>query len=662
MDHRAYYAEQVGTFMGHDSQFILGRMVERSTFAVEAAQRDAWMEQIKILKSVLVPYVGRGKVYFEYSVPRLGRRIDTIVLVDHVLFVVEFKVGENSFLASAIDQVWDYALDLKHFHETSHNAIIVPILVATAAQAFDELRPSRHRDGLLMPIRTSAMSLPRTMEWALADNPGVTIDADSWESGRYCPTPTIIEAARALYDGHDVSEISRNDALAINLTRTSDAISKIICESRANSRKSICLVTGVPGAGKTLVGLNIATKYLDPNSELYSVFLSGNEPLVAVLREALARDRVEREAEAGHTITKGNARVEVKSFIQNVHHFRDECLLDRSRPPIEHVALFDEAQRAWNVEQTSKFMRAKKKVVDFNQSEPEFLVSCLDRHLDWAVVVCLIGGGQEINTGEAGMSEWLRTIQQRFPHWDVYASPRIRDAEYATADQLQSFTDRSNVFVNDDLHLAVSMRSFRAESVAGIVAGILEQDVEEAQRQLKEIQDRYPIVLTRDLDVAKQWLRDQARGSERYGIIVSSEAHRLKPLAINVRASIEPIHWFLDPKEDVRSSYYLEDVGTQFDVQGLELDWTCVVWDADFRYTPNGWRHYSFAGSRWNQVKSPERQVYLKNAYRVLLTRARQGMVIVVPHGNDNDRTRQHEFYDETCEYLRRIGIPTIGD
>lgn len=464
----------------------------------------------------------------------------------------------------------------------------------------------------------------------------------------------------ALYNGHSVTEISRSDASAINLTRTSEAISQIIRSSKANDHKSICFVTGVPGAGKTLVGLNIATKHIDKNSELYSVFLSGNGPLVAILREALARDKVRVEKERGCKLKKGEARSRVKAFIQNVHHFRDECLIDSARPPVEHVALFDEAQRAWDLEQTSKFMLQKKKRADFNRSEPEFLISCLDRHQDWGVIVCLVGGGQEINTGEAGISEWIDSLLRSFPEWHIHISSRLTDSEYGAGAVLKRIESREGVQIHDELHLAVSLRSFRAEHVSRLVKEILDLEEQEARATLGEIGKRFPIALTRDLGKAKRWLKEQARGSERYGIVASSQAQRLKPHAIDVKSPMDPIHWFLDAKEDVRSSYYLEDVATEFHVQGLELDWACVTWDADFRYGQDGWEHSSFCGDRWNRIRKPERQMYLKNAYRVLLTRARQGMVIVVPEGDPNDPTRKREYYDGTFDYLRRIGFVVI--
>jgi hypothetical protein len=644
-----------------DPTHILGCIVERGSFSVETLQRDAWLEQVRILKTALEPYRARGKVYFEYSIPRLGERIDGVALVDHVVFVIEFKVGEAEFRASAVDQVCDYALDLKNFHEPTHDAIVAPILVATRAMPVGQaIAMTMRDDGLLTPIRASGDELGDIIGRVLGFRSSPPIDVAFWEAGRYCPTPTIIEAARALYGGHSVAEISRNDATAVNLNRTTEAISEIIRESRDQSRKSICFVTGVPGAGKTLVGLNIATKHIDQSSSLYSVFLSGNGPLVAVLREALARDKIRREADVGRAMKKNTARSEVKTFIQNVHHFRDECLIDENRPPIEHVGLFDEAQRAWNVEQTSKFMRQKKGRANFNKSEPEFLISCLDRHPDWAVVVCLVGGGQEINTGEAGISEWLRTLLHAFPLWDVHISSRLEDSEYASGTALGSLAGRSGVHLHDDLHLSVSMRSFRAETVSALIKHLLDLDENQAREALSDVKSRYPIVVTRDLSRAKDWLRSQARGTERYGIVVSSQAERLKPHAIDIRSPVDPIHWFLDGKEDVRSSYYLEDVATEFHVQGLELDWSCVVWDGDFRHSSYGWQHYSFVGDRWNRVHKPERQLYLKNAYRVLLTRARQGMVIVVPAGDTNDPTREPAIYDETYNYLRRIGLEAI--
>jgi len=591
----------------------------------------------------------------------MGKRIDVILIINAVIFVLEFKVGEKEFPIYAIDQVWDYALDLNNFHETSHNAYIAPVLVATKAKVDNVIiSKTGHNDNLLAPIKCNEEILNQVISNVLLFSDDDAINVKQWETGRYQPTPNIIEAAMALYNGHSVYEISRSDAGAINLGRTSDVISEIIQFSKQKSFKSICFVTGVPGAGKTLVGLNIATKHIDKDNDLHSVFLSGNGPLVSILREALTRDKVEREKENGHKVKKAEVMSEVRMFIQNVHNFRDEGLIDPVRPPIEHVALFDEAQRAWNLEQTANFMQRKRGYVGFHNSEPEFLISCLDRHSDWAVVVCLVGGGQEINTGEAGIAEWIESIARSFPEWHVYISPRLTDSEYGAEKTLDKVKKHKYVTFKEELHLSTSMRSFRAENVSLLVKQLLDLQLEEARETLKEVQAKYPIVITRDLYKAKHWLKEQARGSERYGIVVSSQAERLKPHAIDVKSPVDPIHWFLDGKEDVRSSYYLEDVVTEFQVQGLELDWVCVTWDADFRYAGNGWEYFSFVGKRWNRIRKPERQNYLKNAYRVLLTRSRQGMVIVVPPGDEEDPTRNSRFYDPTFDYLRQIGFQTI--
>jgi hypothetical protein len=658
---RAFYSNTITSFLDSSSENILGLLASKNEFALEQTQRDAWLEEIRILKEILPPYRNNGSIYLEFSIPRMGQRIDAVVLIGSVIFILEFKVGEKEYHSYAIDQVMDYALDLKNFHETSHNQFIAPILIATKAiHTFTTISPTPHNDKLLYPIKSNTDLLKEVLKNVLLFCDGDQINESNWEKGHYRPTPTIIEAARALYFGHSVDEISRNDASSININKTCEEIFNIIDHSKNKHRKSICFVTGVPGAGKTLVGLNIANKYSDDKNDLYSVFLSGNGPLVKILREALTRDKVKRDRELGIKTKKGVVFSAVKSKIQNVHNFRDDCLVDLDTPPVEHVALFDEAQRAWTLEQTSNFMKRKKNRPNFNHSEPEFLISCLDRHKDWAVIVCLVGGGQEINTGEAGIGAWIDSLQSTFKEWDIYISSRLSDSEYNAVETLNKLSSHSNVKYNDALHLSVSMRSFRAENVSLLIKQLLDLNIDEARSTLQKINSNYPIVITRDLSQAKKWLKEKARGSERYGIVVSSQAERLKPECIFVKSPMDPVHWFLDGKDDVRSSYYLEDVATEFDVQGLELDWVCVIWDADFRYTKNGWQHWSFRGNRWQKINKPERQNYLKNAYRVLLTRARQGMVIVVPEGDEKDHTRPPKFYDSTFNCLKDIGFTEI--
>jgi len=654
-----YYKDSLAKFQEKNIEEIIGQITLANQFDSTLLQNKSWEQQIPILKRALAEY--NGTIFFEFSIPRMGKRVDALIIIENVILVIEFKVGESKFHQYQVEQVWDYALDLKHFHKPSHKAAIVPIIIATEAKSsFIEIQTTSHNDNLIKPIRVTTADLSLVIKEVLSFfNDNEQIDSDTYSRGSYSPTPTIIEAAVSLYKTHSVENITRNDAAAINLSNTTDTISEVITYAKQNSKKAICFVTGVPGAGKTLVGLKIATSHLDKDHGNASVYLSGNAPLVAILQEALARDKVQNELRAGGKITKGAARQAVKSFIQIIHHYRDAYLVN-PEPPYDHVAIFDEAQRAWNKVQTVKFMRQKKNQSDFDSSEPEFLISCLNRHEDWAVVVCLVGGGQEINTGEAGITEWLNAIHDKFPQWEVFISPNLKDSEYDAEHSILNLQKKCTVNFEPNLHLSVSMRSFRAEHLSLFIKNLLDLNTNEAQETLAKIIDNYPIVLTRNLSYAKKWLKEKARGSERYGIVVSSQAQRLKPLAIDVKSPINPVNWFLDGKEDVRSSYYLEDVATEFHVQGLELDWACVTWDGDLRYSELEWKTFAFKGSKWQNVNNSDRRKYLINAYRVLLTRARQGMVIVIPEGNSEDHTRKSEFYDSTFEYLQTIGIPLL--
>lgn len=654
-----YYKDSIETFQNKSIEEIIGLIALSNQFDSTINQNKSWEQQIPILKKALDGYY--GTIFFEFSIPRMGKRVDCLVIIDNIVFVIEFKVGEKEFLSYNIDQVWDYALDLKNFHKPSHSAVLAPILVATEAKyLLNEISLTPHNDDLIFPIKSNKDNLHDAIKNTLLFFRGKTIiNGDEYAKGSYSPTPTIIEAAVSLYNNHSVEEITRNDAEAINLSKTSSAISEIIDYAKSENKKVICFVTGVPGAGKTLVGLKVATLHLDNEKNNTSVYLSGNAPLVAILQEALIRDKVNRERELGNRITKSEAKKGVKTFIQIIHHYRDAYLVDPN-PPYDHVAIFDEAQRAWNKDQTVKFMRQKKNQSNFNYSEPEFLISCLDRHKDWAVIVCLVGGGQEINTGEAGISEWLNAIYSKFTDWEVCISPNLTDSEYAAIESISKLQERGVTKYNKDLHLSVSMRSFRAEKVSFFVKSLLDLNVDEVKETLSSISENYPIMLTRDLAKAKKWLKQKSRGTERYGIVVSSQAQRLKPLAIDVKSPMNPVNWFLEGKDDVRSSYYLEDVATEFHVQGLELDWACVTWDGDLRYSESGWGTFSFVGNKWQNIHKEERKRYLINAYRVLLTRARQGMVIVLPEGNVEDHTRKPEYYDKTFNYLKSIGIKTL--
>lgn len=654
-----YYSDTISNFLLKSNEEIIGSITLSNNFDSTYTQNKSWEQQIKILKPALQEL--DGTIFFEFSIPRMGKRVDCLLIIENVVFVIEFKVGEIEYLSYNVDQVWDYALDLKNFHKPSHTAVIVPVLIATEAKdTFINIVTTSHDDNLILPIKINKYGIrdviDKTLVW-FADK--IKLDQAEYANGSYSPTPTIIEAAVNLFNSHSVEAITRNDADAINLTQTTDSISEIVEYAKRERKKIICFVTGVPGAGKTLVGLKVAATHLDKDKGNTSVFLSGNAPLVAILQEALTRDKVRREKELGSKTTKGKAREAVKAFIQIIHHYRDAYLID-PKAPYDHVAIFDEAQRVWDKAQTVKFMRTKKNQPDFDESEPEYLISCLDRHEDWAVMVCLVGGGQEINTGEAGISEWLNAILDKFPKWEVAISPNLTDSEYSAVDAIERIKANRITKFNADLHLAVSMRSFRAESVSLFVKQLLDLDKEAAQKTYLLINKNYPIVLTRNLSTAKKWLKEKARGTERYGIVVSSQAQRLKPLAIDVKSPMNPVNWFLDSKDDIRSSYYLEDVATEFQVQGLELDWACVTWDGDFRYNDTGWKSFSFVGTKWQNIHKEERKRYLVNAYRVLLTRARQGMIIVIPEGDTEDGTRNPEYYNSTFNYLKELGLEII--
>jgi Uncharacterized conserved protein (DUF2075) len=654
---RAWFCSTIAEFLDTNSDNIVGRLTRKSDFPVLPAQRDAWLEQIELLRSHTTGLA--GSLLMEFNIPRMGRRIDAVLLVGPIVFVIEFKVGETDFDRAALDQVWDYALDLKNFHSASHAACIIPILIATSALESPPIRLCADADNVYRPVPLHPAGIRDALDLALQTVDGPLLDEQFWPRAAYHPTPTIVEAARALYAQHSVEAIARFDAGAQNLRVTSYRIEELVDEARSRQQKVICLVTGVPGAGKTLVGLNIATHRRDVDQPTHAVFLSGNAPLVAVLREALTRDEVERQKQRGVRARKGKVAESVKAFIQNVHHFRDDVLLD-SGPPAEHVVIFDEAQRAWNLQQTANFMRRKKNRLGFSQSEPEFLISSMDRHTDWAVIVCLVGGGQEINTGEAGIDAWIQAVNSQFAHWHMHISDRLTDSEYAAGRALEAVRERPRTHFDDCLHLAVSMRSFRAENVSEFVKALLDCEKENARAAFKKLLERYPIVLARNLRQAKQWIRNRARGTERYGMVASSKAHRLKPDAIDIRVEVNPVHWFLNEKYDTRSSFYLEDAATEFHVQGLELDWACVAWDGDLRFMGSGWSCHQFRGDRWCRVANLESQRYLCNAYRVLLTRARQGMVVYVPAGDSADHTRLPAFYDSTYHYLSELGIPAL--
>jgi len=706
MPNRCLYISTIKEFLDQERLAVLGTLHNNYHGDALTTTDEAWMGEIDILQQVLVPWKDENaQVIFEYEIPRLGKRIDVVLLLRGIIFCLEFKVGKKEALQADVEQVMDYALDLKNFHRFSHDKVIVPILIPTNhASSTTAFQPSVYDDQIYNPLISGAEQLQELIIDVLNHSKAIDVGPiDKWIISPYTPTPTIIEAARALYENHSVEDITRHEADKVSTDRTINFILDVIERSKAYKKKSICFVTGVPGAGKTLVGLDVAIKQTYKNGELDkengAVYLSGNGPLVAVLTEALARDNQKKCSAKGEKKNLSDSRREVSEFIQIIHRYRDNMLAKIKNPvengiveidpekaihlehtgfgEVEHVAIFDEAQRSWTHKRIADYLKRggtygnKLKVPNFPMSEAEFLIWSLDQREDWAVIVCLVGGGQEINTGEAGITEWIKALNSKFKLWDVYISDKLTDAEYAEGRVNELLHNNDRVTFAEDLHLAVSLRSFRAETLSAFVQSMLAIRLE-ATDLYKEVASRgYPIVLTRDMDTARAWLRKQARGTQQTGILVSKVAARFKPLAVHILAQDEDnaVHWFLEDKTDIRSSNYLEDAATEIQVQGLELDYACVLWDADMRYEDGEWTYYKFNGkNKWNPENNEESRKYMLNAYRVLLTRARQGIIICVPKGNNRltpegfaeDPTRLPEYYDGTYEYLKGLGITEI--
>lgn len=645
---RAWYSSSIPEFVAADPSAVLGKLTANAEYDAKQEQVHTWQRDIPCLQEALDGV--EGTVFLEFTIPRIGDRIDAVVISGAAVLALEFKSNPHPTRGD-INKAWDYCLDLKFFHKASHRLALVPVLVApfSCRPGLVQLQPAP--DGVYRPILTSRVAMAETIGTVLAAVSGDPVDAREWCSAPYEPTPTIVDAARALFANHSVEEIASSEACGENLRRTSDRVISLVSDARAQRQKTICFVTGVPGAGKTLVGLDVAARPVGDGS--HAVFMSGNGPLVAVLQGALKRDqRHSREGRRGTQV----AEKSVEKLIQNVHQLRDEGLKNPG-PPSEQMVIFDEAQRAWDLKKTENFMRRRKGIENFGRSEPQFLIECMDRHKEWAFIACLVGNGQEIHQGEAGIGAWFEALRDFFPEWKVCVSPEMLTVGHGFEPVLGQL---KNVQFDEALHLAVSARSFRAENVSSFVDALIKLDDARARLEFKSLRARYPIAITRNLGAAKDWLREHIRGTQRAGLVATSRAMRLRPYAIDVRVAIDPVHWFLDAADDLRSSCFLEDVATEFQVQGLELDWVCLNWDADLRMSHGAWRHHDFRGTVWNRVHNAWHRIYIENAYRVLLTRARQGFVVFVPEGDANDPTRVPAFYDSVYDYFRGLGIPNI--
>lgn len=648
---RAYYQSSIQDFLLESTDSIIGKITQNHSQQLEHLQTGAWKSQIFILQSqlqALQKVDANSVIYFEFQIPRMGKRADALLIHKGVIFVIEFKVGSEVHHSADVQQAYGYALDLKNFHEGSHNKKIIPVLVSTESKKC-QLLLKLALDNVAQPILCNSNNLIDVINSTCDSLQEKSFDPMQWIKTGYKPTPSIVEAAQALYSQHKVEDISRSDAGAKNISKTSAALLDVIHQARLKKQKAICFVTGVPGAGKTLVGLNIATQNSNLEDDEYAVFLSGNGPLVDVLREALARDKSSQV----DGLSKAAAYREASQFIQNIHHFRDDAFKN-SDAPVENVVIFDEAQRAWDKEQACKFMK-KRGELDFNQSEPEFLINAMDRHKDWCVVIALIGGGQEIHDGEAGIKEWFDSVERKFNHWNVHYSAELTTEKYI-AEGIKANLSGVKTIRHNDLHLSTSMRSFRSEHLSEMIHHLIAGNSDSACRVYQKFANVFSIKLSRDLRAAKRWIKGSARANETKGLIASSGGIRLKAEGIFVKHRFSAKEWFLNSEKDVRACHYLEDVATEFDIQGLELDWCLVGWDADYRYGESGFEHWQFVGSKWQRRNLTVKQRYLENAYRVLLTRARQGMIIYIPEGDDMDPTRPQSFYDGTYDFLLKCG------
>ncbi|RFZ93001.1 DUF2075 domain-containing protein [Mucilaginibacter conchicola] len=659
----AFYCRSIAHFLADDTKSILGTLTHQaglSGFHQQLhTQTLSWDKEITILKNSFKKFVEDGfavanyHLLLEYPIARREKRIDAVLLAEGIIFVIEFKVGSQEYNGVDKEQVLDYCLDLRDFHFQSRDRIIIPVLVATHASSVDLILPKTTSDVRDIIYANNYNLADYIIKTLTKEGQRGNIDADKWNKSDYAPT--IIEAAQTLYSGKSVVEISRSHAGTKNLTKTSNAVINAIKDAKANNEKIVCFITGVPGAGKTLAGLNIAhyDEFQDSEKSL-ATFLSGNGPLIKVLREALSRDAF-RKIKATDKNARKKETDRIISFIENVHRFLDYYFNDKTKVPNNKIVIFDEAQRAWNQEHSMrKFQRP--------HSEADMIFEIMSRHEDWAVIVALVGGGQEINTGEAGLPEWGKVLSEKFNEWKIYVSPQLMIGNHSTGDLTLFETIPTNVEIikNNDLHLDVSIRSYKAEKLSEWVNLILTNKPDKAKQIFESELSKFEIVLTRDLNKAKQWLKLNCKGTRRAGLVASSGARRLRPYGLEVKLDFEESEWFLNSKDDVRSSNYLEIPATEFGVQGLELDWAGVCWDGDLRRENNSWAFNSFKGTKWQKVSKIDKKNFIINKYRVLLTRAREGMVIFVPPGDQADNTRKPREYNEIASYLIACGVKEI--
>jgi hypothetical protein len=623
-------------------------------------ERDLHSLRISLFTCVAAdPRANEWGIILEFLIPRKEMRIDVVLLIRDQIVIIEAKSGSDFLPAKR--QIEEYALLLHYFHKASDNRRIIPIIVSPEVNApnlnalnqyemFTQLAVYWVGSVILSPWEPLASVLG-----SAGKSHAAQMDLRSWDASPYHPVPSIIEAAVALRSGLSIREIAHSEASEHEISEVRDGIQSLVDRARSQSRHIICFLTGVPGSGKTLVGLSLAHSRENQANVIH--FMSGNGPLVKVLQQLFTR---EGRRDGASTVM---ARTKAKTLIENVHVFARNYMEDDPRPPSNHAMIFDEAQRAWNRAQNMrKFKR--------DYSEPEMLLGIMERHLDWAAVIALVGGGQEINDGEAGLEEWGRALARSKKDWVIYASPEVLEGGPSTAGHRLFDENAKQLAVQTDtaLHLRTSNRSIRAEKLATWVNLVLEGDSQGAASL--RITEKFPIFLSRNLGETRSRLKQQGIGHTRYGLIGSSGAARLRAEGLEPNSSFHADypweHWYLADASDLRSSYQCEVFATEFEIQGLELDWIGICWGGDFIWDASrGWQLRTLrpgAMNRWNSIKSPEKRAFRKNAYRVLLTRARQGMIIFVPEGDSSDTTNSPDEFDSTAEFLLKCGVTRLSD
>ncbi len=659
-----FYRSNVDSFLDERVEPIRSELLDSDPKA-SSEQVFAWECTINILKNQLSKYEGM-EIALEYTLPRMNSRIDAVLLYRGIVFVLEFKCGERQYKEKTYNQVIDYAYDLHFCHEQSQGRLIVPIEVATEAPVIEN--EIVEEDRVIFPLHCNKSNLSKYIDLIVEKYPDEKpIDAKVWLDSAFKPTPTIIEAARYLYYHHSVDDIKKHDST--NLTETIDVVNDIIKKTKQNGTKSICFITGVPGAGKTLVGLTVAIDNSNEKTGEHAAFLSGNGPLVNTLTEALARDIQAREHK-----DRSKSYTAAKSFIHNIFKFRMDGIQDENHVSPEQVVIFDEAQRAWTQDKLKKFLenprRQSKRVFNYQLSEPESLIQQMNRRKDCAVIICLVGGGQEIYQGEAGLSEWFKALK-KFKDWRVYVTPQLNDQVYLRGADWNEMISGLDVIEEPDLHLTVSMRTLRTDALNRFVESLLSLELEDAAKYYSQLGRRFPIVITRDLEKAKMWIETIATGGDRYGKLVSSSTKKLFDQINGVHSSsweqFDAPSWFLEGKSNPKSSYNLELCASEFDVQGLELDYVLLEWGPDFRIEFNSWKYYKRWYKGWKDLGSvvyvngqPQlslEQVYILNTYRVLMTRARKGMVIYIPEGTVSNSDMLPKYYEGVYRLFKSLNV-----